>query len=262
MQDAHWLDLAEAAVLQAGEQLRRMFLRRNFRVWQKSEEWGLVTEADKAADAIIHEVVTAAVPNVPVLSEESETVYPEEAHGVWIVDPIDGTTNFVAGLPYWGVLLAYVENGEPLAAAMYFPMQEEMYTALRGQGAWLNGRPIQVKNSEQWETQFVYMCSDTPWKYRVDLRHKVRILGCGAYHLALLASGRGVLSVDCAPFVWDYAAPALIVQEAGGIVTTYEGRDLFPLQPGKDYLDDYHMVLAATHPDFIEAARKHLRKRA
>ncbi len=261
MAELHWLDIAEAAALQVGERLRRYFVQGNFRVWEKKEEWGLVTEADVDADRTIRAFFATATPDVPVLSEEDTTVYPEDARGVWIVDPIDGTTNFVAGLPFWGVIVAYVEEGEPLAAAMYFPMLNEMYTALRGKGAWRNGQPIQVREPKTKETRFMYLCSDTPWLYQVDLRYKSRILGCGAYHIALVASGKGVLSVDCAPFVWDYTAPSLILMEAGGVVTSLEGKDLFPLVPGKDYADDYRTLLAGADPRYIEEARRYFHKR-
>ena len=259
--ETRWLDLAEAAALHVGERLRRYFLQRNFRVWEKKEEWGLVTEADVDADRTLRAFFATATPDVPVLSEEGTTVYPEDASGVWVADPVDGTTNFVAGLPFWGVLVAYVEQGMPVAAAMYFPMMEEMYTALRGKGAWCNGRPLRVQEPVTKETRFMYLCSDTPWLYQVDLRYKSRILGCGAYHIALVAAGKGVLSVDCAPFAWDFAAPSLVLMEAGGVVDTLEGQPLFPLKPGRDYAEAYHTVLAAAHPSYLEEARKHFHRR-
>lgn len=256
-----WLDLAEAAALQAGERLRRHFLRGSFRVWEKKPEWGLVTEADMDAHRTLEAFFAAVTPEVPFVSEEGNTYLEDARRGFWVADPMDGTTNFAAGLPFWGVLVAYVEEGYPLVAAMYFPMMEEMYTALRGHGAWRNGQPIHVREPETQETRFMYLCSDTPWLYQVDLRFKSRILGCGAYHIALVASGKGVLSVDCAPFLWDFSAPSLVLQEAGGVVETLEGQPLFPLEDGVDWSQRYHTVLAGASREYVLLAREHLHPR-
>ncbi len=261
MASLHWLDLAEAAALQVGERLRRYFVSGRFRMWEKREEWGLVTEADIEAHRLLEAFFATVTPEVPLVSEEGNTTLPEGTRAFWVADPVDGTTNFAAGLPFWGVLIAYVEEGYPQAAAMYFPMLGELYTALRGQGAWRNREPIRVQPPATKETRFMYLCSDTPWLYQIDLRYKSRILGCGAYHIALVASGKGVLSIDCAPFVWDFAAPTLVLQEAGGVAETLEGQPLFPLQPGQDWSQHYHTVVAASAPEYLAEARAHFQRR-
>lgn len=257
MEPHQWLNIAEACAIRAGEALRRFFVERDFRVWEKKDEWGLVTDADKTADSLIREFLAAATPNVPVLSEEGDTRYPAGVEDLWIVDPLDGTTNFVAGLPWWGVLVAYLHRGEPVAAAMYFPILDELFVALQGHGAWHNGKPVQVRVAEWRETHFMYVCSDTPWRYRFNLpKYKMRSLGCGAYHIGLVASGYGVLSFNCSPFVWDFSAPVLVAQEAGAAVGTLEGRPLFPLEPGRDYGEAYHTLLVAAEARFLEEARQ------
>ncbi len=260
--DLHqWLNIAESAAVRGGEVLRRAFNQGGFRAWEKKAEWGLVTEADLEADRTLREFFQAATPDVPVLSEEGDTRYPEDAEGVWMVDPLDGTTNFAAGLPWWGVLVAYVHQGHPLVAAMYFPVLDEMFVAMKGHGAWRNGRPLQVREPAFRETAFLYVCSDAPWKYRFDgPAGKIRSLGCGAYHIGLVASGQGVLSLNCGPYVWDYTAPALVAQEAGAVVTTSEAEPLFPLRPGLDYGDLYRAVWVAASEKWLHYWRERIHR--
>jgi len=86
----------------------------------------------------------------------------------------------------------------------------------------------------------------------------MRSLGCGAYHIGLVASGHGVLSFNCSPFVWDFSAPVLVAKEAGAAVGTLDGSPLFPLEPGRDYGEAYHTLIVAADNRLLETARKGL----
>ena len=99
-----------------------------------------LTDADLASDDFIHGNIQDNFSGDVILSEENGTTYPEGKSAVWVVDPLDGTTNFSLGLHYWGVSIARLIDGEPDTAALYFPVLDEMFTAQRGTGAFFNGR--------------------------------------------------------------------------------------------------------------------------
>ncbi|NPA06956.1 MAG: hypothetical protein GXO54_06075 [Chloroflexi bacterium] len=215
----------------------------------------LVSQADTRADALARRLLHAADPKAVLLTEEGGAVYPADARGAWVVDPLDGTHNFVFGLPLWGVSVAYVdETGHPLVAAAYFPVLGELYSAWRGRGAWLNGELLHVRPEPPehgvallgvcWPSARPFRCRPWPWK--------VRAVGSGVWQQALVAQGATLAAVDCAPRLWDAAAGVLLVQEAGGVVHTFEGTPFFPLQPGRDYRRVRGHLIAAGSPSTLE----------
>ncbi|NPA26148.1 MAG: hypothetical protein GXO36_00905 [Chloroflexi bacterium] len=214
----------------------------------------LVSQADTQADVLVRRLLRAADPEAALLTEEGGARYPEDARGAWIVDPLDGTHNFVFGLPLWGVSVAYVdESGYPSVAAAYFPALQAMYSAWRGHGAWLNGRRIHVRRAAPehgvallgvcWPSSRPFRCRPWPWK--------VRAVGSGVWQQALVAQGATLAAVDCAPRLWDAAAGVLLVQEAGGVVQAFEGPSFFPLVPGQDYRRARAHLIAAGSPETL-----------
>ncbi len=249
-------DLAQAVARQVGARLRAAFRPRGVDATRKADRT-LVTQADTAADALAQRLLRAADPRAAVLSEEAQTTVPPGHDGVWVVDPLDGTHNFAFGLPVWGVSVAYVDAaGHPLLAAAYFPLLDEMYTAWRGRGAWLNGQPIRVRPQPPAHgVALVGVCWPLPRPYHhARWPWKVRSIGSGVWMQALVARGTTLAAVDCAPRVWDAAAAQVLVEAAGGVVRPWHGPGFFPLTPGEDYGRRRGRLIAAASPAVWEQA--------
>lgn len=222
--------LAEAA--KASGEIARGFFQSDPRVWDKPGSQGPVTEADLAVDKMLHERLRDARPDYGWLSEETtDTQARLKADRLFIIDPIDGTRAFIEGNPTWSHSLAVAEGGQVIAAAVYLPMHDALYLATKGQGATLNGLPLNVSGrgdlsgaevlaakpimaSEHWS-------GGTPPPFNRQFRSSL------AYRMALVAEGRkdAMLTLR-ATWEWDVAAGTLLVQEAGGVVTDRRGRGL------------------------------------
>ena len=197
----------------------------------------LVTETDREIERDFRALVAARFPDHAVLGEEysaagERDVVPEFC---WLFDPIDGTTNFAHGLPIFCSSLALEINGIGAVAAVYDPNRRELFTAERGQGAWLNGVPLRVSSAETVLdsllcTGFPYTIQQKPdelvglFAHLLGRSRAVRRLGSAAIDLCYVAAGRfdGFWEMHLGP--WDIAAGALIVEEAGGRVTATDGR--------------------------------------
>ena len=208
----------------------------------------VVTEADWAADRMIAEAIRKAFPEDGIVSEELQPISPPNTQPVWVVDPLDGTTNFSLGLPFWGVSIARLIDGWPNLAALYFPTINELYSVQRGMGAYVNGELLQVKPPEKDQpAAFFACCSRTHRRYQVEVRYKPRILGSAAYNLCAIARSVALVGFEASTKIWDLAGGWLLIQEAGGSIEPYEGRSPFPMQPAFDYRTaDFPVVTAAT----------------
>jgi myo-inositol-1(or 4)-monophosphatase len=187
-----------------------------------------VSEADYAVDEMLQARLTQARPSYGWLSEETaDDPIRLERRFTWIVDPIDGTHAFLAGTPEWTIAAALVDNGAPVLAAVFNPATSEMFTARAGQGAYLNGKPIHVKDRSRIEGSTVIASGGMfkkkiwrePWP-----RMQLGWVNSVAYRLARIAQGRVHATISTTgKSEWDLAAPALLVQEAGGCVTGIDG---------------------------------------
>ena len=238
---APMLKTAGKAALQAGRLLASLYSRPH--EIRFKGEIDLVTEADPAAEKIILEILGKEHPEVEILAEESRSVYnaiPKET--VWIVDPLDGTTNFAHGFPWFAVSIAYTKKGKSLAGVIYAPMLDELFCACHGHGAWLNGRKMKVSATEKLTrsllaTGFPYDVRQRPEKVMAALEkvltrsQGVRRAGAAALDLAYVACGRleGFWEIKLKP--WDTAAGILLVEEAGGMVTDFQGGPYSPFIP-------------------------------
>jgi myo-inositol-1(or 4)-monophosphatase len=197
----------------------------------------LVTDIDVEIERVFRARVSERYPDHDVLGEEMGTHRAGTAASrhCWIFDPIDGTTNFAHGLPIFCASLALEVDGELAVAAVYDPNRRELFTAERGAGAWLNGAPLRVSAAETLIdsllcTGFPYTVQEKPeelvglFAHFLGRSRAVRRLGSAAIDLCYVAAGRldGFWEMHLGP--WDVAAGALIVQEAGGRVTTTDGR--------------------------------------
>ena len=194
----------------------------------------LVTETDRRAEKLILERLRARFPGHAVLAEESGAHQARNAPVRWLIDPLDGTTNFAHNYPFFCVSIAAEAGGELVAGAVYDPVREEMFAAAAGQGATLNGAPVRVSAVDRLEnsllvTGFPYDVREHPERH-VPLfeaflvrAQGIRRDGSAALNLCYLAMGRfdGFWEGNLSP--WDMAAGVLIVREAGGEVTRYDG---------------------------------------
>jgi myo-inositol-1(or 4)-monophosphatase len=188
-----------------------------------------VSKADTTAEETIREQLTEARPNYGFLAEESDETFGEDPTRRWIVDPLDGTTNFLHGMPHWAISIALEHRGEIVAGVVYDPVKDEMFTAEKGEGAWLNDRRMRVSGrNEMIEMVFA---TGVPFGGRSDLPETlqdlarlmpgcagVRRWGAAALDLAYLAAGRYDGFWERRLHAWDVAAGILLVKEAGGMV--------------------------------------------
>lgn len=247
------LEFASALAKETGQILKNYFHKASLETELKADH-SVVTEADLAADQKIRSAIQAAYPGEHLLTEESDTLVADLDTPVWVIDPLDGTTNFRLGLPIWGISIARLENGLPQMGVLYFPVADELYTAERGKGAQLNGRPLKTPPGDQHPPYtFFTCCSRTFRKYDVSLRYKARILGAAAYDFCVVARGAAIIGFQATLKLWDLAAGWLILEEAGGVADVLSGPPPFPIQPKIEYNQlNYPTILAAD----LESAKK------
>ena len=255
------LVFAEQTARKAGELLLKYFNPNGMRTRSKADQ-SVVTEADLASDRWITAQIHENFPDETVLSEELHTELAsgsKNTQAVWVIDPLDGTTNFSLGLHYWGILIARLEDGFPNIAALFFPLLDEMYTTQKDAGARLNGRRIQTKPPEKNQTAaFFSCCSRTFQNYHVSVPYKTRILGSAAYTFCCVARGAAVLGFEATAKIWDIAGAWLVAAEAGAIVETLDGSSPFPLSSGVDYSQRSFPCLVASTSHVAHRARRQI----
>jgi myo-inositol-1(or 4)-monophosphatase len=221
------LELLKAAAREAGV-LALELRKAGLQSWSK-DGGSPVTNADMASDALLTERLRGARPDYGWLSEETADTADRLAKSrIFVVDPIDGTAAFIKMRPYWTVALAVVEDGLPVAAAIYAPVLDEMFSAALGEGAFLNDEPIQASDTDDLEGAtmlaplklFEQPFWPEPWPaLNVERRESI------AYRMCLVASGAFDAAVAVTPkWDWDVAAGALIAAEAGAVTTDHLGR--------------------------------------
>lgn len=193
----------------------------------------LVTEVDKMSEEIIISNIKSSFPSHGIFAEESgrDSI---ESENVWLIDPIDGTTNYAHAYPFFSISIALEVSGEVEVGLVYDPVKDEMFTAEKGKGAFLNGEPIAVSKSDAIE--HCHMCTgfmhEVEWMVEANIKHfgnfirrarAVRRDGSAALDLCYLACGRfdGFWELGLNP--WDTAAAVLILKEAGGHVCRFNG---------------------------------------
>ena len=235
-----WLAAACRAALAAGSLIRERYEQPHTVTLKGAID--LVTETDVAAEAAITASLTSDTPGIPIMAEETKASHATEAERLWIVDPLDGTTNFAHGFPFFAVSIALLDRGKPIVGVVYAPLPDELFHAVRGCGARLNDKAISVTVT----TRLIEALVGTGFPYQVEatlstvmrqmhtllpLVRDIRRAGAAALDLAYVASGRldGFYEMNLQP--WDTAAGWLLVQEAGGMATTFSGAPFSPFAP-------------------------------
>jgi myo-inositol-1(or 4)-monophosphatase len=228
----------ERVAARAARAAGRIHLKRmnHISIANKSNVIDLVTEADRESEAAVIDVLQRAFPTHAILAEESG-VSGESSEHRWIIDPLDGTTNFAHGYPQFCISIAYERRGRLQSAVIFDAFKKEMFVAHRGRGARLNGRPIRVTRTptlansllvtgfpyDRRERRRYYL---TFWEAFMMRTHGVRRTGSAALDLAWVACGRVDAFWEFGLKPWDVAAGALLVDEAGGRVTNMDGSRL------------------------------------
>jgi len=259
------LTIAIEAAKEAGKFLKKN-LGRVREIQQKAgQERNLVTEIDKRSENIIIESIRRHFPNHDILAEESGSQTLGASPYKWIIDPLDGTTNFTHGLPVFCVSIGLEFKDELLHGVIYDPMLDELFTAEKGKGAFLNGKRIRVSQTTSLiksllVTGFPYNIVENPAgaiEHFVNFlmsTQAVRRMGSAAIDLAYVATGRydGFWEVALNP--WDVAAGALIVREAGETLTDFSGN------PHSIYTKEIVASNGLVHGEMLEILKKAIRQ--
>lgn len=234
----NYLDVAIKAARQAGK-IHKKYFQRSLKIKTKSSSFDLFTVADTEAEKTVIFLIKKHFPGHNFIAEEN--IYRKtKSEFTWIIDPLDGTNNFVSGLPIFCSSVALMRNNEVIAGAVYDVMRDELFYAQKDKGAFLNRKRIQVNNVGSLKrslliTGFYYnrgkeMIATLEAIKRFLLKHilGLRRLGSAALDLCYVASGRasGFWELTLSP--WDFAAGKLIVEEAGGKVTGKHAEEILP----------------------------------
>jgi myo-inositol-1(or 4)-monophosphatase len=229
------LRLATAAARAGGAVLlKRLRAGADLEVGYKDARANLVTAADREAQRAVTALILATFPRHLVNGEEGTAGSPGSSH-VWYVDPLDGTTNYAHGIPFFCVSVALRAHGRTVAGAVYDPLHDELYAAAAGGGATLNGAPLRVSPVSRLDRALVVAQAQTvdPDEIRAYARlverlmsvtGGVRSLGSPALTLCAIAAGRLEAYCEYAMDPWDIAAGQLILEQAGGRLTLFDGR--------------------------------------
>lgn len=230
-----FLEICEAASRAGGAEL--LSWRGRFAVREKAAA-DLVTEADFASQAKIREMIISAFPGHGFLGEEADGVVGggRASDYRWIVDPLDGTTNYVHGLPFYSVSIALEQAGQIIVATIYDPVRDECFTAIRGRGAWLNGERVKTSSVMSLSRAVVATGFSAGVKNGADEIDRficiltrcqaLRRMGSAALNMCYVACGRMDGYFATSVKAWDVAAGVLIVAEAGGVVGSIDGGPL------------------------------------
>ncbi|MCL4155083.1 UNVERIFIED_CONTAM: hypothetical protein GTU68_048072 [Idotea baltica] len=243
------LNTATAAALKAGKYISQQTQRLDQLVIDRKDKNDFVTDVDRTVEADIVAALTRAYPDHGIIGEEGSAINPD-ADFQWIIDPLDGTTNFLYGIPHFAISIAVTYKGRLEHAVIYDPTLDELFTASRGDGARLNNRRIRVSSRRSMDGAL--LSTGIPFHSRhlhlldthlgtmralIPNTAGVRRQGSAALDLAYVAAGRfdGFWEFDLNS--WDMAAGILLIQEAGGLISDMQG--------GTTYMESGHVVAAS-----------------
>jgi len=218
----------------------------------KETDGSIVTETDIQSEKRILDILERQPEQYNIISEECGFIEAGSEY-TWVIDPVDGTSNFAAGLPWFGVIMALMKGKIPVMGGMYLPLEEELYFAEKGKGAWKNEKPIRVNTSKQLkDTLLAYSFdhSNDPGKTASEMKLLAKIAASvrniratnSLVDFCYVADGRIGAVINQTTKIWDIAGPALIIQEAGGLVCNILKEDLtFDVSSGS-VLQNYSVV--------------------
>ena len=198
-----------------------------------------VSNADTKAEKIIIEELSKARKNYSILSEEDGSKIGKDKNNIWIIDPIDGTTNYLHGVPHFAISIALKSNNEIISGVIYDPIKDEMFYAEKNNGAYYNNQRIRVSKKKKFENSLILTGGPLPAhknkkivleeliKASNKLNSPLRIMGSAALDMAYIASGRADAYFKRDLNYWDIAAGIILVKESGGFISDYSGNNNF-----------------------------------
>ncbi|MBE9190202.1 inositol monophosphatase family protein [Gloeocapsopsis crepidinum LEGE 06123] len=258
------LDFAQATTQRVGTQLLKDFGR--VQASQKADG-SLVTQSDKWADREFREAIATHFPEHGILSEEGDQTFPG-SEWCWVIDPLDGTTNFTRGIPLWAISLGLLYQGTPVFGCIYLPPLDQVFHGFfpgesqlaMPTGAFLNHCPIHSSNDAPSSNHFFSLCARSTSVIQPGFPCKIRMLGVASYNFLTVAAGTTLGAVEATPKVWDLAGAWVIVKAAGGAWVSLHSQPLFPLVSGKDYGDRSFPTLVVSRPELVPVFRPFMQK--
>jgi myo-inositol-1(or 4)-monophosphatase len=242
--------MTKAAIKASKWLLRDFYELENLQVSIKNNK-DFVTSADLKANEILKEELLRARPTYSFLSEESEELAGEDPLYKWIIDPLDGTMNYMHGFPHWAISIALEKGGDIVAAVTYDPVKNEMFWAEKGSGSYLNDKKIRVSGRRSmFDTLVSFEVAGTDAPSKDIFASKIRKTGSTTLNMAYLAAGRlDILYTDSSKLhKWDVAAGMLLIKEAGGVLADRNG----------NYVSDYQKISIMSNVDLLLLAVKSL----
>lgn len=222
------IDVAIDAAGQAGI-LALKYFKNQPKVYYKPDNTP-VTRADREAEQLIRKIISKKFPDHGIIGEEFEANNPS-ARFKWVIDPIDGTKDFVRRLPLWATFLAVLENDIPIIGIIFFPVQNEMFVATKGKGTYLNSKKTYVSKISNLANSTITFGSPQRFKEKGFLGGFVKInerpyhhRNLGPYGFNQLLKGNIDIQIEPAGSIWDFAAPSIAVEEAGGKFSDFSGK--------------------------------------
>jgi len=218
---------------------------------QTKDDGSLVTAWDQWADAEIRTALTAQFPDHGLLTEETSHRFPD-CEWCWIVDPLDGTTNFAKGIPIWGISLGLLHWGVPVFGHVYMPPLGQTFEGILDPPLALgNGIALRPASPAIGPNTFFSFCSRSLHLMTPGFPCKIRALGSAAYNFLCVANGSMVGAVEATPKIWDIAAAWVILRASGAHWLPLEKEPIFPLTPGQDYERRAFPTLVVAQPDLV-----------
>jgi myo-inositol-1(or 4)-monophosphatase len=246
------IELSDTVTRRVGDQL----LREYGQVQATAKADGsLVTRCDRWADQEIRAAIALTFPDHGLLSEEGTHQLPDN-DWCWVIDPIDGTTNFTRGIPIWAISLGLLYRGTPVFGYVHLPPLYQTFYGFwnapeQANGAFLNQQPIQTRTDAPAPNQFFSLCARSTAILQQPFPCKIRMLGSAAYNILTVAAGMTLGAVEATPKIWDIAAVWPILQAAGGQWQALESEPIFPLQVGQRYGDRSYPTLVVSQDQWL-----------
>ncbi|MBE9125587.1 MULTISPECIES: inositol monophosphatase family protein [unclassified Coleofasciculus] len=257
------LNFAKETTNRVGTQLLPDF--RRVQAFQKADG-SLVTKADHWADDTLREAIASRFPSHGILSEEGEHQFPD-TEWCWIIDPLDGTTNFTRGIPIWGISLGLLYHGTPVFGYVHFPPIAQSFHGFWGgesglsevpTAAFMNEFLIHSSPDELSSNHFFNLCSRSTSLLQQPFPCKMRMLGVASYNFITVATGAVLGGIEATPKIWDIAGAWVIVLAAGGVWVPLESEAIFPLKVGDDYSKRSFPTLVASRDELVNVFKSHI----
>ncbi len=220
------------------------------------DDGSLVTQSDQWADQTITKAIANHFPTHGILSEEAQHIFPNN-EWCWIIDPLDGTTNFTRGIPIWGISLGLLYKGTPVFGYVHFPPIGQSFHGFWNaefdakNSAFVNNKSIHSSIESPSSNHFFNLCSRSTSIMQQPFPCKIRMLGVASYNFLTVATGAVLGGVEATPKIWDIAAAWVIVKAAGGVWIALDDKVIFPLKVGDNYGKRSLPTLVASSPELV-----------